>query len=72
MRNLKNDAALAKNPNASEGAWSDELTTEYDHSGQISNITYSHRGEGGGTVIRIEKSTEDGYGCKMYQKDIAD
>jgi hypothetical protein len=66
------DHKIAKNPNPSAGAWTDELDAEFDHAGRIVSITYSHRGEGGGTVIRVEKSTEDGYALKLYELDIAD
>lgn len=66
------DTKVSKNPNATEGAWSDELEAEYDHSGHILRLTYAHRGEGGGTYIAIEKSTEQGYTYKLSETDIAD
>jgi hypothetical protein len=66
------DSKVTKNPNPSEGAWTDELEAQYDGAGKMESITYAHRGEGGGTVIRIEKSTEQGYTYKLYEMDIAD
>ncbi len=66
------DTKVTKNPNPSEGAWTDELESKYDSAGKIESITYAHRGEGGGTVISIEKSTEQGYTYKLYEMDIAD
>lgn len=62
----------SKNPNASEGAWTDGLETVYDAGGKIEHIAYSHRGEGGGTVIVIELSKESGYRFKLSETDIAD
>ncbi len=66
------DRRVTKNPNASEGAWTDELEAAYNGAGKLESTTYAHRGEGGGTVIRVEKSTEDGYSFKIFETDIAD
>ncbi|MFN8393688.1 MAG: SH3 domain-containing protein [Bacteroidia bacterium] len=60
-----------KNPNASAEAWTDEMVSKYV-GGQVASIIYSHRGEGGGSVISVVKSDEENYTIKISELDIAD
>lgn len=62
----------SKNPNASAEAWTDEMVAKYAGNGRVESIIYSHRGEGGGTVISVVKSDEENYTIKISELDIAD
>ena len=63
---------VAVNPEKKEYSWSDEITVKRNSSGEVTEILYYQRGEGGGRTVIVQWSPDEKKSVRVSQVGIAD